>query len=143
MRRYLALAVIIGLLIPLAAMAGEDDIAVISLVRPEEGITLKVLRNIYLKKKMVWKDGRMIIPLNLPPQNRLRVIFSEKILRKEPRELVEYWNEQYFKGVTPPVVLESEEAVKRFVIEVEGTIGYIRKKNLEPGLEVLYVIEVN
>ena len=142
MKVYLILASILLLLDTTALTAGDDTIVVISLVKPNEKITAGMLRGIYLKKKVFWKDEMRIIPVNLPPQNGIRNIFSKKILSMEHRELVEYWNEQYFKGVTPPPVLESEDAVKRFVIKVDGAIGYIRKKNLEPGLEVLYTIEV-
>lgn len=128
---------------PAVLKAGDNTIVVISLVKPNEKITANVIKNIYLKKKGFWNDERKIIPLNLPPQNAVRAVFSKKMLSMGHTELVEYWNEQYFKGVSPPPVLESEEAVKRFVVEVDGAIGYIQKKNLEPGLEVLYTIEVD
>ncbi|MBI5682349.1 MAG: hypothetical protein HZC45_04145 [Deltaproteobacteria bacterium] len=143
MKVCLILGIVIVLIFtPAVLRAGDDTIVVISLVKPNEKITAGMLKGIYLKKKVFWKDEMRIIPVNLSPQNEIRNIFSKKILSMEHRELVEYWNEQYFKGITPPPVLESEEAVKRFVIEVDGAIGYIRKKNLEPGLEVLYTIEV-
>jgi len=119
-----------------------EEIAVISRYLPSETVTEKTIAKIFLKRKVLWGDIKKIIPVNLSPQNPLRILFSQKVLKKSHRELVEYWNEQHFKGINPPIVLESEEAVKIFVRQVDGAIGYIRSKNLEPDLRVLYTVEV-
>jgi hypothetical protein len=37
----------------------------------------------------------------------------------------DYWREQYFHGVLPPRVLESEQAVALFVGATPGAIGYV------------------
>lgn len=123
-------------------LAWALDIAVIGNGVPSEEITEKTLERIFLKRKTRWKLGGRIVPLNLPSQSELRGFFSERILKRSHRELVEYWNIQHFKGKNPPLVLESEEAVKIFVREVEGAIGYIRAENLDPDLEVLFTISV-
>ena len=125
-----------------SAFAGEsdDDIVVIIGKGPKEAITVKTLERIYLKRKTVWDNGQPIVPLNLSPKDRLRVIFTRKILVKNHRQLVEHWNEKYFSGITPPLVLESEEAVKKFVRKVDGAIGYIRRKNADADLFIAHTI---
>ncbi|MEE9615219.1 MAG: hypothetical protein V3W31_09795 [Thermodesulfobacteriota bacterium] len=123
--------------------AGDDnDIVVISARASEKEVTARTIERIYLKRKLLWEDKTRVVPLNLPPDHPLRAAFTEKVLKREHRALVEYWNQQYFRGKKPPLVVESEEAVKRFVKEVPGAVGYISKKNLEPDLVVLYVIAV-
>ena len=140
MKKGLFLSLLIVLLTSPSLFAGEDDIVVVSRTIHGDRMTLKTLQRIYLKRKTFWKDGKRIVPVNLPPGNELRIFFSRRVLKKTHRELVEYWNEQHFNGVNPPVVLESEEAVKRFVREVDGAIGYIRRSNLDPDLKVLLSI---
>lgn len=132
-------AIIILLTATFGAMA--EEIVIISSSAPKESITEKGLSRIYLKRKVLWEDGKAIVPVNLSSQHPTRVSFSQKILKKSHRELVDYWNEQHFKGVNPPLVLESEEAVKIFIRQVDGAIGYISRKNLEPDLVVLYTFE--
>ena len=39
--------------------------------------------------------------------------------------LQNYWNQQYFQGVSPPYVLGSEAAVVEFVAKTPGAIGYV------------------
>jgi len=69
--------------------------------------------------------------VNLPSSNLHRVAFSQAILGIHPDSQSKYWNDQYFQGISPPHVVDSEEGVIRFVSEVEGAIGYINACNLD------------
>ena len=123
------------------SFALEDDMVVICARLPKEAITAKTIERIYLKRKEFWEDGLRVVPVNLPTDNPLRAAFTSKAVGKPHDSLVTYWNEQHYKGISPPLVLESEEAVKRFVRGVPGAVGYIRKKNMEEGLKVIYAVE--
>ena len=142
MKRWLFIAIVIAIFLPAHLRASSEEVLVITARKSAEKLSIKDLRRIYLKRKVLWKDGSKIVPVNLPSTNNLRKAFSHEILGMGHRELVDYWNEQHFKGVRPPVVLDSEEAVKAFVKEVEGAVGYISSKNREPGLIILYRIQV-
>jgi len=131
------------LLSPGLAPAGGDEILVISMKKKNEKISEKLLRRIYLKRKILWENSTRIVPVNLPAESPLRRAFTGSIVRLSHRDLVDYWNAEYFKGVRPPEVAGSEEAVKRFVRQVEGAIGYISSQNMEPDLTVLYRIKSN
>jgi hypothetical protein len=117
------------------------EIVLVSRKAPGETLSERVAARVFLKERLFWKDGSRIVPVNLPPDHAARQTFSRAILRRERRELVAYWNEQHFKGVNPPVVLESEQAVKAFVRQVDGAVGYIRRDQLEPDLTVLLVVQ--
>ena len=123
------------------SQTGAEEILVVSLKGTKERISEKTLRKIYLKRKVLWGDNSRIVPVNLPAISNLRVQFADKILGLSHRDLVDYWNEQHFQGIRPPEVVQSEEAVKIFVREVDGAIGYISSKNLDPDLTVLYRIK--
>ena len=124
----------------LFAVPAYADLAVIASRETAEKITPKLLRKIYLKRKVLWEDKTRIVPVNLPSRSTLRAQFTKEILRMEHKDLVVYWNEQHYKGVRPPVVVDSETAVKAFVREVKGAVGYIDAGSVEPDLKVLYRI---
>ena len=116
------------------------EVVLVSRKTPAESVSARVAARVFLKERLFWNDGSRIVPVNLPPDHAARQTFSRGVLRRERRELVAYWNEQHFKGVNPPVVLESEEAVKAFIRQVAGAVGYIRRDQLEPDLTVLLVV---
>ena len=62
----------------MAAQAGESKIAVIVSSRDHDvaAIDPGTLRNIYLKKVFVDPQGHAYIPVNLPPDSKLRQAFS-------------------------------------------------------------------
>lgn len=120
--------------------APVPDIVLVTLRAPGETMSERMAARVFLKERLFWRDGSRIVPVNLPPDHAARQTFSRGVLRRERRELVAYWNEQHFKGVDPPVVLESEEAVKAFLRQVDGAVGYIRRDRLDPDLTVLLVV---
>ncbi|MDT8317055.1 MAG: hypothetical protein RQ824_03555 [bacterium] len=129
-----------SLLMFAAPSAFSAELVVISSHETSEKISSKLLRKIYLKRKILWQDKTRIVPVNLPARSSLRAFFTKETLHMDHKDLVLYWNEQHYKGVRPPVVVESEEAVKAFVREVKGALGYINADSLEPDLKVLYRI---
>lgn len=135
------LFITVSLLIFAAPSAFSAELVVISSHKTFEKISHKLLSKIYLKRKILWKDKTRIVPVNLPSRSPLRALFTKEVLRMDHKDLVVYWNEQHYKGVRPPVVVESEEAVKAFVREVKGALGYIDADSLEPDLKVLYRIK--
>ena len=112
----------------IAAQTGESSIAVIVSSRDRGVQTMDpgMLRNIYLKKIFVDPQGHAYIPVNLPPDSRLRQAFSRAAIGMSELRLQNYWNQQYFQGVSPPYVLGSEAAVVEFVAKTPGAIGYVK-----------------
>ena len=99
------------------------------------------IKRIYLKEKM-FINGKKIIPVNLPANHPLRKIFNRYFLKMDEEELSIYWNEKYYEGITPPIVLKSQNAVKIFLKKVKGSIGYLTKDYLDKNLKVLCIIKV-
>ncbi|MFA5941335.1 MAG: hypothetical protein WC809_18430 [Sinimarinibacterium sp.] len=99
------------------------------------------LAQIFKRRKIYWRDGVRIQPVNLPADHPLRQRFSQAVLRQTPEALDEYWNEQYFHGVLPPHVQASETAVLRFVAATAGAIGYLDLCTLDDSVRVLLTID--
>lgn len=86
------------------------------------------IADFYLLKLKISESGQTIIPINLPLNNPLRSKFSMVIFNRPPEALSEYWDRMSFRGVRPPVIQSSEQAVILFVSRVNGAIGYVSKK---------------
>lgn len=122
--------------------AGADEpLAIItSANNPLSKLSVDVLKLIYLRKKPMDDEGQRWIPLNLPLADPLRRGFSLSLFAILPEEQDDYWNVQYFNGITPPKVMASEEAVLRFVAMTNGAIGYVRKQKVDSRVKVLMII---
>lgn len=117
---------------PLAiVIAAASDIGVIKKIAPEE------LSLIYWRKKQYWQGGVRIYPVNLHAEDALRLQFSKTILGSFPNEQSNYWNGQYFHGISPPYSVQSEEAVIRYVAATKGAIGYVDACNVDERVKVL------
>jgi len=104
-----------------AAQLDKDDIAAI-----------------YLLKKKHWENGDDIMPINLPAQADARTRFTAEIFDSTPDKLGSYWDKMLFKGETPPVTQNSEQAVILFVERIKGAIGYVETKPQSPQIKILH-----
>ncbi len=104
-------------------------------------LTCDEIKHIYLKEIRVI-NGTEVFPVNLPANNPLRIYFRKYVLNMDKEEISLYWNEKYYEGITPPIVLKSQKAVKEFLKKVKGSIGYLTKEYLDKTLKVLCVIKV-
>ncbi|MBI4693842.1 MAG: hypothetical protein HY749_07460 [Gammaproteobacteria bacterium] len=86
---------------------------------------LTTIANVFRRRVLVDDRGRAWTPVNLPARDPLRAAFSAAVLHRSPQELEAYWNELYFQGLSPPHVLASPAAVRRFVAATPGAIGYV------------------
>src|SRR5262249_15501255 len=57
------------------------------------------------------------------------------------QDLIAYWNDRYFEGVTPPIVLPSAAAVVAYLNVEPGAIGYLAIADVDTSCRVLLVIE--
>jgi ABC-type phosphate transport system substrate-binding protein len=92
---------------------------------------------IYLLKKKHWENGDDIMPINLPAQADARTRFTAEVFDSTPEKLGSYWDKMLFKGETPPVTQNSEQAVILFVERIKGAIGYVETKPQSPQIKIL------
>jgi ABC-type phosphate transport system substrate-binding protein len=126
-----------------APQAAAVDIAVIvARDAPEQRLDAGMLRDIYLKKIFLDASGRRFIPVNLPAAAPLREAFTQALFRKSGDELQDYWNQNYFHGITPPYVLGSEDAVLRFVAQTPGAIGYVADCHVNADVRQVHMLSI-
>jgi hypothetical protein len=132
---------ILALLSTLLAISGihADEILIIAGHDTRLGnVSNKHLENIFLRKSLLGENGVSWIPLNLNPDDPIRLAFSQALFNRSPDALESFWNEQYFHGITPPYVVASEEAMLRFVSSTRGAIGYILPCHLDDRVQIIY-----
>jgi len=127
------LAVIVGV----PAAHAESVVIVVAAADSRRQIDLGELASIYRRKVRIDNEGRLVVPVNLPAAHPIRRIFSQALFGRAPEDLQAYWDEQYFQGISPPLVLDSEEAVLRFVISTPGAIGYVSSCSVDNRVKVL------
>lgn len=105
-------------------------------------LSINSLARIYIRKRSFWSDGSVIVPVNLPADHPLRRLFSQIVLQRSLDAQEEYWNQQYFHGVMPPLVMPSETAMRRFIEQTPASIGYAAPcADLPAGVRVLMLID--
>lgn len=135
--------ILILLVLSLSTAIADEILVITGHESIAENMSLKKLENIFLKKVQVNDSGTRWIPLNLNPDNPVRIAFSESLFKQHPEELETYWNEQYFQGIEPPHVLTSEEAMLRFVSSTKGSIGYILPCHLDGRVQVIFRLKIS
>lgn len=123
-----------------SVIAGESIAVITQSSNSISSLTTEDLKRIYLRKNLLDSNGNRWIPLNLPINNEVRRVFSLALFKSLPEEQEQYWNEQYFQGISPPEVLASEEAVVRFVTITPGSIGYVNRRSADNRVKILKII---
>ena len=140
--RTVSIALLVLALAVTSAMSAEEARFVI-IVNPKNPITTidrDLLRNMYLKKRVVWGNGETIRPIDLSSKFSLREQFVRRVLKKTPAQLKTYWNQQIFsgKGVPPPEATSPADVVS-YVLANPGAVGYVP---IDVQLRTAKVLEV-
>ena len=146
MKRATAIVLLLTVLgaLSAAAVAADEVTAVVIPAGSSHRIdSLEALASIYRRKKQYWPDGQAVEPINLPAADPRRRRFSQAVLGLTPDQLDAYWNELYFHGVLPPKVLQSAEAVLRFVSMTPGGVGYVPWCSVDSRVAVALVLDAD
>jgi ABC-type phosphate transport system substrate-binding protein len=124
-----------------ASWSAQPQIAIITAPEgPQLVLDQNTVRNVYLKKIFVDGKGRRLTPVNLPSGAPLREAFARALLHMDDAQLQDYWEQQYFQGVSPPYVLGSSDAMVRFVATTPGAIGYVVPCQVDSSVRVVLTI---
>ncbi len=108
----------------------------------EKHINKKKITNIFLRKQLINQQGKRWVPVNLSPQHPLRMAFSELFFDQQPEEMDDFWNIKYFQGFSPPYVVNSQEAMLRFVVSTPNAIGYVSPCFVNENVKVIFKIRI-
>ncbi len=120
-----------------AASTSAEEWAIVVHKSREESVTLSDVAQIYLKQRRFWRDGAVIVPVNLSAGSAAREFFAQAVYDSDAGSQRPYWNQQYFHGILPPVSLASSEAVLRYVGSEPRAIGYIPERLVDDSVHVV------
>ena len=131
----------------LCAADRADQLGQIAVIVPQthiaETVSREDLARIYQRRQRFWGNGAEIVPFNLMADHPVRQQFSLQIFNRSPEDMRDYWNIQYFHGVSPPYALASEEAVIQFVASTPGAIGYVPARSVNGQVKVLMLLPLS
>lgn len=119
-------------------VAAPDALELVVIVHPSRAgvLSRETVQRMYLKRQRFWDDGRAIVAINQETATPARDAFTRLVFGDEAARLPAYWNEQYFHGVLPPIILGSEEAVVRYVASRSDAIGYVDARHVDASVAV-------
>lgn len=125
-------------LLAATALRSGADAGVAVIVHPDRAGQMRRedIARIFLKQRQFWSDGQPIVPLNREAGSPEREEFCALVLGSPSAHFAEYWNQQYFHGVFPPVTLSSSAAVKRYVATDRNAIGYVSVEEVDDSVRI-------
>ena len=141
-RRNWFLAVCGVLLAPPAIpQAGGGEFVVI--VHPSnrfDALSRSKLSFLFLRKVSRWPWGAEVEPVDLAPDQPVRLEFTRQVLRMTGQDLDQYWIDQTTtRGVSRPVQMTGAAAAKSLVAMRQGAIAYIPAAQLDGSVKVIRV----
>lgn len=138
MRMLLGMWVAVALWLSAVPAGAVEELELAVIVHPSRAATLtsETVKRIYLKRQRFWDDGHPIVAINQEVATPAREAFTRLVFGDEAARLPAYWNEQYFHGVMPPILLGSEEAVVRYVASRPDAIGYVDARHVDASVAV-------
>ena len=107
----------------------------------EKRLTKNTLADMYLDKVKTYPDGTRVRAVDQAPGSDARKTFYQAILGKSETQVNRYWAKRRYSGKgKPPMVISGDEAVKNWIANNPGAIGYIDKKNLDNSVKALLTI---
>ncbi len=133
------IALLLALVLPALAQA---EIAFIA--NPDNklhGVDLETIARVYRGEIRHLPNGARITPVDQPKGSPIRKRFYQKVLGMSEKELSRYWSKYRFTGKRkPPMILNSDAEVKRWVANHPDAIGYISGESLDDSVELLQII---
>ena len=127
-----------------AAAAAESPrpayVVIVSPGTPVSRVDRKFVSEVFLRRVTRWPDDTPIHPVDLGPDARARIRFSEDVLSRSVASVRSYWQQRIFSGQgLPPPELPDDEAVVSYVLSHPGAIGYVAAGTALNGARVLEV----
>ena len=113
---------------------------IVNPANPTSSVERRFLVDAFLKRTTRWPHDETIRPVDLAPSSDTRRRFSDEVLKRSVAAVKNYWQQMVFSGQNiPPVELDSDEQVVRFVLRNPGGVGYVSAGANIEGAKVLSV----
>ncbi len=97
------------------------------------------VKRIFLGKTSSLPDGTIAEVIDLPADDPATREFYGKVIHKTPSQLKSYWAKRVFTGKgSPPDKKPDAQAIKQWVSEAKGRIGYIDSDAVDDTVQILF-----
>ena len=137
LKKHLAVATL-GLGLMTVGAAQAELAIVVNPAYSGNSISTAEVRNLFQGKSNKLPNGVRAKMVDLPSGNAARAEFLSEVLHQSESELNRYWSRLIFSGKgRPPEVLDSADAVKRWVALNPEGIAYINSKDVDRSVKVV------
>ena len=137
------LRVVCGVLLARPAIAQVKGGEFVVIVHPSnrfDALSRSKLSFLFLRKVSRWPWGAEVEPVDLAPDQPVRLEFTQQVLRMTGRDLDHYWIDQTTtRGVSRPVQMTGAAEAKSLVAMRPGAIAYIPTAELDRTVKVIRV----
>lgn len=106
---------------------------------PETTVTEKDLQEIFLGKRVQWKDNTTIHPVTVR-EAELHKAFLKQYVKKSIAKWNAHWKRMVFTGNgTPPKQFATQQELLDYVAKTAGAIGYVDSKTPVKNVTIIEV----
>jgi ABC-type phosphate transport system substrate-binding protein len=111
-----------------AEAAGDPIVVIVNKSNPVDNLSMEELKKLFLSDRSRWDTGKAVAPVILPPGTPERTSFLKMVCGMSDAEMNKYFMQAAFTGksATPPKQVSSSAALKAFVAESPGAIGFVK-----------------
>ncbi len=119
-------------------MATAEVVAVVSARGPATAMTASQVADIFLGRTSRFPDGRPAVPIDQAEGSVARDEFYFAYAGKSQAQLNAHWAKIVFTGRGhPPIVVANDLAVRKYLADHPGAIGYIDRKQVDSSVKVI------
>ncbi|MBX3189653.1 MAG: hypothetical protein KF819_21695 [Labilithrix sp.] len=135
-----AIVLVVRATAPIAFAAPPPYVVIVNAKNPGGRLSRKFVTDAMLKKTTRWPDGRVVKPVDLPPDSPVRRTFTQEVLKRSVEAVRAYWQQIVFAGRdVPPPELGTDADVVKFVSTHEGALGYVSATQALDGAKAVVV----
>lgn len=127
---------------PQGRVAADDCLAiVVNRSNPVENLSFAELRKVFMGEQSHWSNGRRITVVMLESGKTERQAVLSRIYQMDDKDYNSYFLHNMFTGEVhaAPVALASPADVLKYVLNVQGAIGYVRTMEADDSVKVIRV----
>lgn len=127
---------------PQGRPAADDCLAiVVNRSNPVENLSFAELRKVFRGEQSHWSNGRRVTVVMLESGKTERQAVLTQIYQMDDKDYNNYFLHNMFTGEVhaAPVALSSSADVLKYVLNVQGAIGYVRTMDADESVKVIRV----
>ena len=118
--------------------ANNDFVVAVSKESKVEVLTKNEIAKLFLSKIKSFPNGEKAITIEINNKES-QINFYKKLTNKNEKQLLKYWAKMIFTGRgIPPKKLEKESELIEFVTKNKNAITYIKRKDLNKDLKIVW-----